>query len=89
MGANSSVIWNIFSQCTEVRFASFFPGGFTTMAVINPLEKKLANHTSVHCKKIFQITDEFAPTHIFSTFSSKINEFERKKSEKNEKIPKT
>jgi len=23
-------------QCTEVRFASFLSGGFTTMAVINP-----------------------------------------------------
>ena len=29
------------------------------------------------------------PIYIFSTFGSKINEFERKKSEKNEKIPKT
>ena len=24
------------AQCTEVRFASFLSGGFTTMAVINP-----------------------------------------------------
>ena len=31
------------------RFASFLPGGFTTIAVINPLEKKLVKHTSVHC----------------------------------------
>jgi hypothetical protein len=29
------------------------------------------------------------PIYIFSTFGSKTNEFERKKSEKNEKIPKT
>ena len=36
------------SQCTEVRFASLLSGGFTTMAVINPPEKKLANRTSVH-----------------------------------------
>ena len=28
------------------------------------------------------------PIYIFSTFGSKINEFERKKSEKNKKIPK-
>ena len=28
-------------------FASFLSGGFTTMAVINPPEKKLANRTSV------------------------------------------
>ena len=26
-----------------MRFASFLSGGFTTMAVINPPEKKLAN----------------------------------------------
>jgi hypothetical protein len=29
------------------------------------------------------------PIYIFSTFGSKINEFERKKLEKNKKIPKT
>jgi hypothetical protein len=32
---------------------------------------------------------EKTPIYIFSTFGSKINEFERKKSEKNEKISKT
>jgi hypothetical protein len=32
---------------------------------------------------------EKTPMYSFSTFGSKINEFERKKSEKNEKIPKT
>ena len=31
---------------TEVRFASFLSGGFTTMIVINPPEKKLAKRTS-------------------------------------------
>ena len=36
-------------QCTEVRYASLLSGGFTTVAVINPLEKKLANRTSVQC----------------------------------------
>jgi hypothetical protein len=30
-------------------FASFLSGGFTTMAVINPLERKLAKRTSVQC----------------------------------------
>ena len=35
------------TQCTEVSFASFLSGGFTTMTVINPLEKKLAKCTSV------------------------------------------
>ena len=32
---------------------------------------------------------EKTPIYIFSTFGSKINGFEQKKSEKNEKIPKT
>ena len=34
-------------QCTEVRFASFLSGEFTTKAVINPPEKKEAKRTSV------------------------------------------
>ena len=29
-------------ECTEVHFASLLSGGFTTMAVINPPERKLA-----------------------------------------------
>ena len=36
-------------HCTEMRFASFLSGGFTTMTVINPPEKKLGKRTSVHC----------------------------------------
>ena len=36
-------------HCTEVRFASLHSGGFTTMAVINPPERKLAKRTSVRC----------------------------------------
>ena len=36
-------MWSLSSQYTEVRFASFLSGGFNTMAVINPPEKKLAN----------------------------------------------
>jgi len=41
--------------CTEVRFASFLSGGFTTRAVINPLERKHAKYISVYCphKKSF------------------------------------
>ena len=34
----------------EVHLASFLSGRFTTMAVINLPEKKLAKHTSVHCQ---------------------------------------
>ena len=32
---------------TEVCFASFLSGGFTTMAVINPPERKLTQRTSL------------------------------------------
>ena len=34
-------------RCTEVRFVRFLSSGFTTMAVINPPENKLAKRTSV------------------------------------------
>ena len=43
---------DFFTQCTEVRFASFLSGGFTTMTVMNPPEKKLEKRTSVHCLEI-------------------------------------
>ena len=39
-------------QCTEVRFASFLSGGFTTMAVMNPTERKLAKRTSLQWDEI-------------------------------------
>ena len=35
-----------FSNCTEVHFTSFLSGVFTTMAIINPPERKLAKRTS-------------------------------------------
>ena len=31
------------THCTEVRFASFFSGGFIAAIVVNPPERKLAN----------------------------------------------
>ena len=34
--------------CTEVHFDSFLSDGFTTMAVINPPERKLAKRTCVY-----------------------------------------
>ena len=34
-------------QCTEVRFVSFFSGGFITAIGVNIPERKLAKHTSV------------------------------------------
>ena len=39
------------NHCTEVRFASFLSGGFTTMSVISQPERKLAKRTFVHCLK--------------------------------------
>ena len=38
---------NTLFRCSEVHFASFLSGGITTMAVINPLERKLKKRTSV------------------------------------------
>ena len=35
---------------TEVRFASFFSGGFITTIVVNPPERKLAVRTSVYLR---------------------------------------
>ena len=40
------------TQCTEMRFDSFLSGRFTTMAVINPTERKLAKRTSVQWVEI-------------------------------------
>jgi len=34
-------------QSTEMRFSSFFSGGFITAIVVNPPERKLAKRTSV------------------------------------------
>ena len=36
-------------QCTEVGFASFLSGGFTTMTVMNPPEKNLEKCILVQC----------------------------------------
>jgi hypothetical protein len=42
-------------NCTDVRFASFLSGGFTTMAVMNPPEKKLEKRTFMHCTDVIHI----------------------------------
>ena len=42
-------------QSTEMRFASFLSGGFTTMAVIASPERKLAKRTSVQ-RCVFYLT---------------------------------
>jgi hypothetical protein len=38
-----------FDHCTELRFASFFSGGYITAIVVNSPERKFAKRTSVHC----------------------------------------
>ena len=45
------------SHSTKVWFASFFSSGFTTMAVINLPERKLAKRMSLHSFK-FRNTDQ-------------------------------
>ena len=39
-------------QSTEVRFASFFSGGFITTIEVNPLERNLAKRTSVQSTEV-------------------------------------
>ena len=51
-----------FLQCTEVRFVSFFSGGFNTAIVVNPPEKKLAKRTSVQCLSL-KLTKKFWVCH--------------------------
>ena len=43
-----SFLFMLTLHCTAMHFASFLSGGFATMAVINPSERKLAKHISVH-----------------------------------------
>ena len=43
-----SYVWGITNHCTEVDFVWFLSGGFTTMAVTNPSDWKLANRIFVH-----------------------------------------
>ena len=46
-------------HCKKVYFAIFLSGGFATMAVINPLDWKLANRTSV-CTVWYCFTSQLA-----------------------------
>ena len=59
-GLISSVLYFLllFKQYTKVRFASFLSGGFTTMAVIKPPERKLLKHTSVQYLTLLDLTLE-------------------------------
>ena len=61
-------IYKSVHSATEVRFASFLFGGFTTTVVINPPESKLGKCTSVHCCKIIimftEVTKQDGPKHL-------------------------
>ena len=62
------------AQCTMVRFAKFFSGGFITMAVINPLEGNWQNVPLCSVLSTSQVENPFAlcieefPIGIFDTF---------------------
>ena len=43
------------NHCTELHFASFLSGIFTTIALKNPPERKLTKQTSVHCVRFMLI----------------------------------
>ena len=51
-------------QYTEVRLARFLSGGFTTMAVINPPESKVAKRTSVHAVAQFHMRNKIEMTKL-------------------------
>ena len=61
-------------QYTEVHFDSFLSGEFTTKAVINPPERKLAKHTSVQWSNELFSPRLFSPR-LFSPelYSPRIN----------------
>ena len=66
------------SHFTEVRFASLLSGGFTTMVVINPPERKLAKRTSVHCFEFAQLyfgRNQFFFKFLQNAFSDHVSEF--------------
>ena len=46
--AMHALLYYTAQYCTEVHFASFLSGGFTTMAEINHRIRKLAKRTYVH-----------------------------------------
>ena len=59
------MLFHCINQCKELHFASLLSGGFTTMAIINPPEKKLTNRTSVQWE-VLKCRDFSRPEiHIF------------------------
>ena len=68
-------VCNKIGYCTEVRFASFLSGGFITMAVINPPERKLAKRTFVHCGSYNIQQLKLVPAYSYSTIISAVQSY--------------
>ena len=58
------------SQCTEVLFAIFLSGGFTTMAVTNSQNTPLYHGLKSNCKNIVHIMNKFSYNTKRSFFSN-------------------
>ena len=85
-------IWSVhhfLSKFTEVRFAIFLPGGFTTMAVMNPPEKKLEKRTSVHCPSRLHILCQNTVHILFLSYLDKQFEKRQKLSKSQRHMTKT
>ena len=54
---HNAMEWNLLH--TDVHFASFLSGGFTTVAVINPPERKLAKRTPVYWSMVMHFHKGF------------------------------
>ena len=54
---HNAMEWNLLH--TDVHFASFLSGGFTTVAVINPSERKLAKRTPVYWSMVMHFHKGF------------------------------
>jgi hypothetical protein len=74
---------NYLTHCTEIRFASFFSGGFITAIVVNPPERKLAKCTSVHyiSEDLMLKTSKQTKYNIIITTSKKVYKNNSKKFE--------
>ena len=80
---------NDLEQFTAVRFASFLSGGFTTMAVINPPEKRLTKRTSVQfcnlklcvCFLFLGMLKNKCSSNVVTTDDSKLRRLPEKKVE--------
>ena len=62
MVLGENVIYSKLMHCIEVRFSSFFFGGFITAIVVNPPERKLPPLcTGLKVQAIFGISSSFGP----------------------------